>query len=156
MLKDNIRSLSPRKSKVMLNPSMQLRNARLELLERSPTQMPKKRAKSAGKKSPGKVRTSTSSWPSKEQIKMDKTIAKKLLKAELVIDKPKKLKLSTALNSRPATTHEKKQSKSALKNPTLRLLQEQRRPLNLDIPPLKPRMQNNDFFTKIATKENYD
>ena len=36
-LKDNLRSLSPRKSKVVLNPSMQYRDAKLELLERSPT-----------------------------------------------------------------------------------------------------------------------
>ena len=88
-------------------------------------------------------------------MKADKKIAKKLLKVEQNIDKPKKLKVAASALSRPASTQEKRPTKSALKNPSMKFVQEQGRPLSLDIPPLKPRVQNNDFFTRITTKENF-
>ena len=57
-------------------------------------------------------------------MKADKKIAKKLLKVEQNIDKPKKLKVAASALSRPASTQEKRPAKSALKNPSMKFVQE--------------------------------
>ena len=92
------------------------------MLEKSPPRNSQKRSKSAGKKSPAKVRNSITPALTKEQIKLDKKIAKKLLKAEQNIDKPKKLKAQPVTITRPASTNEKKSSKLTMKNPNMKFI----------------------------------